>query len=514
MALMPPRAKPSARKKPFSWPRSLDGWRQFLGTDHCSASEGRDASPTLCACLQRAHRPLPSPFAAARVLISGTLKRCKKFPSEGYAASKRRRLRRIDARAPEAESDISLADQFSVKRLSEQDLFAGINIKLIRSNFPQFSSNGDQSAPGSNQYYDRIRTLLSRYKSDFVDGKGSKDEDVLSPEEYPDDMPIDKRGEFGRKRCDCYYHYLKGKLADRLHDYREALEEFKICIEKDHVRTEYAQSVAPFYRPDYYKLTVLEAMVQQASSSTPLNQRPADYGLGFVASQREEDLKELISVMSGLSKLFSTNPKLQRDPGFLFVKMGSVEWCAFGADRSLADWSQVDHVYGDVLLWIKPQMSDGLYTLVQNSRDLREAVQALLAHRCALKTIYSGYQTNYFSSHVNRNLEYTKPEIDAVEKMYSIRQAFFNSASSKENWKENLESLKTKLATDQDEIHGIPLGILLRLREDIDEILSHPDSPFGFPERMKKFMNLKELFDPEKDEVEHAYVLLVENKKS
>jgi hypothetical protein len=326
---------------------------------------------------------------------------------------------------------------------------------------------------------------------------------------------------FERERCDCYYHYLKGKLADRLHKYEDALNEYEISIAKDESRNNSTWSNLVFYRPDYGVATVLEVLLQHSSSSITLSQRPAEYWSSMVPSnQWWDNLRKLSLWMRGLKKLFQDHPTLQTGPGFLFVGIGSVEWSAYGADAGLGNWDQIDRIYRELLVQLSSAPS---------SPQVIETLQTLLAHRYALKAIYSGYQTNYISSaavlrepasaqlalpktgRTDRiRIDYTALEIDAIDELCSARKASCNSASSKVDWHKELEDLRTKLA-GEDIKYGIPLGISLRLRADIDEILSKDSSAaFSFPDRTSNFTKvLAPQFDPAKDKTDQEYERLL-----
>jgi hypothetical protein len=63
-----------------------------------------------------ADQPLRSDLARTAAPIPGNLKKCKRFPSQEYAASKARRLRRISARAVSELKEAFATGQISLRK--------------------------------------------------------------------------------------------------------------------------------------------------------------------------------------------------------------------------------------------------------------------------------------------------------------------------------------------------------------------------------------------------------------
>ena len=66
--------------------------------------------------LPSADQPLRGDLARTLTPISGTLKRCKLFPSQQYAASKRRRLKRIGARTVPELTEVFAAGKVTLRQ--------------------------------------------------------------------------------------------------------------------------------------------------------------------------------------------------------------------------------------------------------------------------------------------------------------------------------------------------------------------------------------------------------------
>jgi hypothetical protein len=344
--------------------------------------------------------------------------------------------------------------------ISESNLFSGITIKLALAHY----SNTDAERL---RYCDEIRDLLRMYNERYVQRSSSAETGNLLPdEEYPGDLSEDTRRKFELNRLNCYYHFLRGSWETRLRLYRDALIDYQLAIDSDDARKNHDWSSLTFYRADYNAITVLETLLSRASlSATKTEQWSKDFAM----------LRELRNT---LTDFFSQHPERQTDSSFFQLEIGALEWTAFQNEQTVSDWKEVDE-RSRTLLRIADKVPYG----VLKSSDWN----LLYTHRLTLKSIYSGYDTDYYALQQRNETPdgYTALQIDAIGRLHNSYLAFAKHDGTSA-WKDELDKLLDKLQDPPDVREGYALGIILRLEADIKQILSSKDpDPFSMLKRKK-----------------------------
>ncbi|MGZ5518156.1 MAG: hypothetical protein ACXWJX_10710 [Limisphaerales bacterium] len=272
---------------------------------------------------------------------------------------------------------------------------------------------------------------------------------LFPPEAYPAGLSLAEVPKYEIGKCRCYLLSLRARYHFRLKELNEALKLALASNEADPDRK--PGNALQYYPNDYLIVVTAEALALDAMKQN---------------ENVQANVSEVYAAARRLSGYFHNYPDRQ-DATYLHVLSGAMEWYPYSSatvtNELWGDFKSPDKLYSEFNdFFFGPKMSA---TDRANFWQFKENVDSM--YWC-LKTIDGQYKTNYLVLPGDDHHQGRRAAPPPDDYMACIKSVVGELCSTNEAATQHAEAL---LGTQENK-HGIPIGILLRLRTDIKKAKS------------------------------------------
>lgn len=287
---------------------------------------------------------------------------------------------------------------------------------------------------------------------------------ILTMDDYPKEIISDSKSliEYEKLRCLSYYEYLQGvKHLFLSGDLQTAKNNFQESIAKDPSQ-KYSNKSLRFYLANFQLWQILEKEITEA----------------HLNSKEKQLLQtEILKLINDLKDHFINVERLRPDCNqpYARVLLGEFEWLPMLHDIRKANFENILNSSYSEFFRVFNKFSPTQQIKYQAQKEIIEA------HFATYKVMSMGYQKT-IEKLSERNSETTKQyvsfQIKAVNEICDIRKQWDDNRSG-QKWTSMVEELKQNLDLKLSKIpFGLPSGIVIQIRRDLDLLSIGDESPF------------------------------------